>query len=364
MMEFVGSYAAVHRGERVLLLRDQHALPEKHAEDLAKSCWGLDGPYIEPEAKWRARHVTEYSVVEHDLQVNAWVLTYRRLVGENLIDWFGPDQGRIEVAATYEPQKRRFRPVDLQDATLASDGHHHPRGLRLDHFGPLFPDATLTLYCDSIGAEVDLLVELDRTRRATKNLDKLRRYDAFLTAWCRMTDRYRYAAEPPCVIFVFRPRADALRRRGGRPRRVSAGLVAAAASRRRAGDGRLLGRRRRASSPDPCAAGNQRSVESGTSPPEPLKYELQLLQTYAASMEPVVVEETFPPMSPDPNLEKIFILDSRSYATGWLGAWGDNTLSQEIASGARPMAGVWGKMFQRLTGTLSPCGSPCGGYQP
>jgi hypothetical protein len=271
------SYAAVHRGNRVLLLRDQHPLPKKHAEDLApqgrdleilralwryrflltsqiadewwpgrslyaaqrrllrmtaagwvtrfrprlskgkhewiyqldrrgfelgKRGWGLDGPYIEEEAKWRMRHVTEYSVVEHDLQVNAWVFAYHSLVGENLIDWLGPDQGRIDVPATYEPHKRRFRRVDLEDVTLASDGHHHPRDLRLDHFGPLFPDATLTLYRDSIGAEVDLLVEFDRTRRATKNVDKLRRYDAFLTAWCRMTDRYRHAKQFPYVIFV------------------------------------------------------------------------------------------------------------------------------------------------------------------
>jgi hypothetical protein len=134
--------------------------------------------------------------------VNAWVFAYRSLVGDNLIDWLGPDQGRIDVPTTYEPPKRRFRSVELEDVTLASDGHHHPRALRLGHFGPLFPDATLTLYRDSIGVEADLLVELDRTRRATKNVDKLHRYDAFLTAWCRMTDRYRHAKEIPYAIFV------------------------------------------------------------------------------------------------------------------------------------------------------------------
>jgi hypothetical protein len=188
------SYAAVHRGERVLLLRDQHPLPEKHAEDLApqardleilralwryrflltsqiarewwpgkslyaaqrrllrmtaagwvtrfrprlskgkhewiyqldrkgfdlgKRCWGLDGPYIEAEAKWRPRHITDYSVVEHDLQVNAWVMAYRALVGDHLIDWLGPDQGRIDVPTTYEPHNRRFRQVGLEDAGRA-----------------------------------------------------------------------------------------------------------------------------------------------------------------------------------------------------------------------------------------------------
>jgi hypothetical protein len=66
------------------------------------------------------------------------------------------------------------------------------------------------VYCDSSGAEVDLLVELDRTRRPTKNVDKLRRYDAFITAWCRMTDRYRDAAELPYVIFVCPGEQEAL----------------------------------------------------------------------------------------------------------------------------------------------------------
>ena len=63
------------------------------------------------------------------------------------------------------------------------------------------PDATLTIYSASTGSELDLLVELDRTRRPTKNVDKLRRYDAFITAWCRVTDRYRGAAKVPYVIF-------------------------------------------------------------------------------------------------------------------------------------------------------------------
>jgi hypothetical protein len=271
------AYEAVHRGERVLLLRDQHPLPAKHAEDLApqardleilralwryrflltsqiadewwtgkslyaaqrrllrmtaagwvtrfrprlskgkhewiyqldrkgfdllKRGWSLDGPYVEEEAKWRPRHVTDYSVVEHDLQVNAWVFAFRGLVGDNLIEWLGPDQGRIDVPTTYDRDKRRFRRVDTEDVTHAIERYRHPANLQLEHFGPLFPDATLTIYCKSIGAEVDVLVELDRTRRATKNVDKLNRYDAFLTAWCRVADRYRHAKELPWVIFV------------------------------------------------------------------------------------------------------------------------------------------------------------------
>ena len=45
------SYEAVHRGERMLLLRDQHPLPEKLAEDLTPQ--GRDLEII--RALWRYR---------------------------------------------------------------------------------------------------------------------------------------------------------------------------------------------------------------------------------------------------------------------------------------------------------------------
>jgi hypothetical protein len=270
-----GSYEAVHRGERVLLLRDQHPLDRKLAEDLApqardleiiralwrcrflltsqiarewwlgrslyaaqrrllrmtaagwvtrfrprlskgkhewiyqldrkgfelgKRYWRLDGPYIGEEAKWRPRHVTDYSVVEHDLQVNAWVIAYRQLCGDHLIDWRGPDHGRIEVPTKYE--ERRFRPVGPEDASRELSGYRRVRDLRLRRFAPVVPDATLTLLSRRSGSEVDVMVELDRTRRPTTNLDKLRRFDAFFTAWWRLADRYRGAGGCPMVVFV------------------------------------------------------------------------------------------------------------------------------------------------------------------
>jgi hypothetical protein len=269
------SYAAVHRGDRLLLLRDQHPPHKKLAEDLApqardleilralwryrflltsqiarqwwpgkslyaaqrrllrmtaagwvvrfrprlskgkhewiyqlagrgfelaRTCWGLDGPYIPPDAKWRPRHVVDYGVVQHDLQVNAWVMAYRELVGERAIDWLGPDQSRIDVPTKYD--NRRFRPVGLDDATIARSDYRRPRDLRLEHFAPLVPDATVTVYSNPTGCEVDLMIELDRTRRPTKNVDKLRRYDAFLTAWWYLTERYQHAPQPPLVVFV------------------------------------------------------------------------------------------------------------------------------------------------------------------
>jgi hypothetical protein len=49
---------------------------------------------------------------------------------------------------------------------------------------------------------VDLFLELDRTRRASYNVPKFQRYDAFITGWALALDRYRVLGEPPIVLFV------------------------------------------------------------------------------------------------------------------------------------------------------------------
>jgi hypothetical protein len=98
--------------------------------------------------------------------------------------------------------ERRYRPVGLEDVNREINDYTNAGYLRLEHFRPVVPDATLTLYIDAEDREFDVLVEFDRTRRPVKNLDKLRRYDALLTAWWRLHERYRGAAEPPAVVFV------------------------------------------------------------------------------------------------------------------------------------------------------------------
>lgn len=81
-------------------------------------------------------------------------------------------------------------------------GNRRIRDLRLETFAPVIPDATLMLELDEGARRFELLIELDRTARPTKNVDKLRRYDALLTAWWRGAERYRGAEEPPAVVFV------------------------------------------------------------------------------------------------------------------------------------------------------------------
>jgi hypothetical protein len=46
------------------------------------------------------------------------------------------------------------------------------------------------------------MVELDRTLRPTKNVDKFHRYDALLTGWWQAVERYRKLGEAPAVVFI------------------------------------------------------------------------------------------------------------------------------------------------------------------
>jgi hypothetical protein len=99
----------------------------------------------------------------------------------------------------------------------------------------------------------------------------------------------------------------------------------------------------------PCRL--QRTLENATG--DPLSEERRLLADFAASGDPVVVEETFT-LHGTSDLTKDFILQSRSYATGWLGQWRGLTLSQEWVTWPGPDGYVpWGSLVQRLTGTIS-----------
>ena len=90
-----------------------------------------------------------------------------------------------------------------------------------------------------------------------------------------------------------------------------------------------------------------------TSSGDPLTQERALLEAYAGGGDPVVIEETYP-LAATAEVVRNFILQSRPYATGWLGDWGDLTMSQVRADPARStwLAYFWGRLFQQLSGNL------------
>ncbi len=159
---------------------------------------GPDGPYIPTEAKWQERRIADYRTFEHRLQTNAWVLCFRRLVCDHAVEWRGEREGRLEVPTKLENGRRV--PIGAED--LRSERYRRVRDLRGKQFGRVWPDATVTMDMPHRGRRFDLMLELDRTGKPTKNLDKFHRYDALLTGWWQAVERYRRLGEAPAVIFI------------------------------------------------------------------------------------------------------------------------------------------------------------------
>lgn len=167
---------------------------------------GPDGPYIREEAEWKERQPVDHRTVQHLLQMNAWMLVYRRLCGELAIDWRGEHEGRLELPT--KMVERRRVPISLEDVRL--DRYQRVRDLKARAFGQVWPDATVTLALPESERRFDLLFELDRTNRPNRNFQKFVRYDALITAWWRKVPHYQEMGEPPAAVFVCSDETHAL----------------------------------------------------------------------------------------------------------------------------------------------------------
>lgn len=152
---------------------------------------------------WSRSELHAFSYAEHDLELNALLCElaaraaahHQRsgpLVHAAPFDFHGARSGTIDP-------DREDRPLDADPANELGEGEIVRPGL--SHRGPLEPDATLIGRHHRTGAPVAVLIEYDRTRRATKLISKLARYDHFLADGWRRT---RYARQPdePAVLFV------------------------------------------------------------------------------------------------------------------------------------------------------------------
>ena len=79
-------------------------------------------------------------------------------------------------------------------------------GLQLESFESIRPDITLELALKDTRPKrrFDLLIELDRSSnpRSDSNTRKLLRYDALLSGWHVLLDRYRATGHSPIVVVV------------------------------------------------------------------------------------------------------------------------------------------------------------------
>jgi hypothetical protein len=88
----------------------------------------------------------------------------------------------------------------------------HRRRVEVERFRAIEPDATLEFRIQKRERRwhTDLFVELDRTFKPSKNIDKFERYDHMLAGWYMHKDRYtKYLPDPPIVVFICRDQSNA-----------------------------------------------------------------------------------------------------------------------------------------------------------
>ena len=157
---------------------------------------------------WEPTRMKEGNNVRHDLSVNGYLLAMRTLAKDRIREWHGP---REPICRLRPPHTR----VNYESVPIGPDDLRLPTGFELlgepsqpTRFAQLNADALVEMYIDvpngPRGARrlADFFIELDRTRRPSKQYPKFKAYDALISGWSFVHDRYQAMRERPRVIFV------------------------------------------------------------------------------------------------------------------------------------------------------------------
>jgi hypothetical protein len=187
---------------------------------VARGAVGPRGPYLNPRREWSAPSTEDQAMrrARHDLHVNAWVLAAQAVLGDAVRSVRGPRGSHVAPPArTVGGEKIAYGPADLRlpggrtpNGFLRTDLHR--RRVEVERFRALEPDATIEMRVrrGDYRWHTDVFVELDRTFKPSKNIDKFERYDHMLSGWLSHKDRYaKYLADPPLVVFICRDESNA-----------------------------------------------------------------------------------------------------------------------------------------------------------
>ncbi len=82
----------------------------------------------------RREAIFDYRYIIHDLRTNEWVLRYRELLGDRLLDWAGPDESRYEP-----PKKSRDEAYLSRAAAIVGDCGWYADEVPDEEFRPVQP---------------------------------------------------------------------------------------------------------------------------------------------------------------------------------------------------------------------------------
>jgi hypothetical protein len=187
---------------------------------IARGEVGPRGPHLDPRREWSAPSTEDPAMrrARHDLHVNAWVLAVEALLGDAVRGVRGPRGSHVAPPArTIGGERIPYGPADLKlPGGRTPHGFErtdlHRRRVEVERFRAIEPDATIELRLQDGERRwhTDVFVELDRTFKPSKNIDKFERYDHMLSGWSLHKDRYtKYLPDPPLVVFVCRDQANA-----------------------------------------------------------------------------------------------------------------------------------------------------------
>jgi hypothetical protein len=158
-------------------------------------------PAIPPTREFRQLEVEKDSRVRHELHMLSWVIELHRLLGDQATDkWRTPRWPAGVCAVPQTGNGRSRRAITLKDVKRPK--HVGIFDVDSKDIARIEPDAICEIKLEQDRLTFDLLIELDLTDRASYNLEKFRRYDAFLTAWWSETRRYQQLGTRPGVVFV------------------------------------------------------------------------------------------------------------------------------------------------------------------
>jgi hypothetical protein len=161
-------------------------------------------PAAVPQTReFREMEIEKDGRIRHDLHLLSWVIELHEQLGRYATDkWRTPrwPAGAFPVPQTGNGRNRH--PVNLHDIP-------HPKHIGIfdvgsADFAEIKPDAICEIQIPEQQLTFDLAVEMDLTDRVSYNLEKFRKYDAFLTAWWPAHRRFRQLGTRPAVVFVCR----------------------------------------------------------------------------------------------------------------------------------------------------------------
>jgi hypothetical protein len=164
---------------------------------------------IPPKREFREIEVEKDGRVRHDLHVLSWLLELHEQLGRLATDkWRTPRWPAGTFTVPQMGNGRNRRQMTLKDVRRPK--HIGIFDVDSGDFGPIEPDAICEVKIPDERLTFDLCIEMDLTDRTAYNVEKFRRYDAFLCSWWSEQRRYRQLGTRPGVLFVCRTAEMAL----------------------------------------------------------------------------------------------------------------------------------------------------------